>query len=187
MKNLVRNVSILATAVFVMALMVPVSGSAKDVNGKIGMGYFNSEAPVGGRIWASDKLGLDLGVGFDINDQGSENFTDFYVGAGINYVLFDFDRANFMARLGGVFGQLDARPFGIDSDKKWTKVSITVMPVAEIFFGDHFSLSAGHGFELELISYPDEDAFGDLAGESRTNIRTLDGSVTHLGFHFYFN
>jgi hypothetical protein len=159
---------------------------AKDVDGKVGMGYFNSDTPVGGRLWVSDKLGLDLGLGFDVSDQGSENYTDFYVGAGLNYILFEADRANFMARVGGVFGQLDARPYGINSDSKWTKFKISVMPVAEIFFGDNFSLSAGHGFELEMISYPDETEFDTLAGESRTNFRTLDGSISHLGFHFYF-
>jgi hypothetical protein len=187
MKKLVKHFGILMAFVFVMTLAAPSTGDAKDVNGKIGMGYFNAETPVGGRIWVTDKLGIDLGVGFDVNDQGADNYTDFYVGTGINYVVFDFDRANFMARVGGIFGQLDARPYEIDSDKKWTKIMISIMPVAEIFFGDHFSLSAGHGFEVELISYPDEEAFGDLAGESRTNFRTIDGSVTYLGFHFYFN
>lgn len=169
-----------------VVMMVSSTGMAKDVDGKIGMGYFNSDTPVGGRLWVSDKLGIDLGVGFNVEDQGSVNYTDFYVGAGLNYIVFNTDRANFMARLGGVIGQLDARPYEIDSESKWTKIKISIMPVAEVFFGDNFSLSAGHGFELEMMSYPDEAEFDTLAGETRTNIRTLDGGITHLGFHFYF-
>jgi hypothetical protein len=169
-----------------LILAIPVIGSAMDMTGKYGMGYFNSEIPVGGRYWFAPKMGFDLGVGFDMQDQGTQSYTDFYVGAGFNYVLISTDKANFFARPGVVYGSLDARPYGIASESKWTKVKFSLMPVAEVFFNDHFSLQAGHGFELELVSYPDEAAFGDLSGESRTNFKTLDGSISYLGFQFYF-
>ncbi|UCC80899.1 MAG: hypothetical protein JSW64_05950 [Candidatus Zixiibacteriota bacterium] len=178
-----KKIITLAIAAMIAA---PAASSAMDMTGKYGLGYFTSDTPVGGRYWFTSNLGVDLGVGFESLDQGDDKYTNFYVGAGFPYVILDTERANFLVRPGFTFGSLDARPEGIDSESKWTMFSITVMPVAEVFFGDHFSLQAGHGLEIEMLSYPDEPEFGDLAGESRTNIRTLDGSVTYLGFHFYF-
>jgi len=167
-------------------LAAPSVSSAMDMTGKYGLGYFNSNTPVGGRYWVNSNFGVDLGVGFESLDQGSDSYTNFYIGAGFPYVIFDTERANFFLWPGITFGSLDARPYGIDSESKWTMINMSVMPVAEVFFGNHFSLHAGHGLEIEMVSYPDKPEFGTLAGESRTNFRTLDGGVTHLGFTFYF-
>ncbi|MBD3233239.1 MAG: hypothetical protein GF315_05900 [candidate division Zixibacteria bacterium] len=167
-------------------LAIAPGGNAVDMNGKYSLGYFTSDTPVGGRYWIDSKIGIDLGLGFDIQDQGDETYTDFHIGTGLNYVVIDTDRANFMLRPGVNFSSLDARPYGIESESKWTRFRFSVMPVAEVFFGDNFSLSAGHGIQIETVSYPDEEEFGDLAGESRTNFKTIDGSISYLGFHFYF-
>lgn len=142
--------------------------------------------PVGARYWVNPNLGVDIGLGFESTDQGDDTYTNLYVGAGFPYIILDTERANFFVRPGFTFGSLDACPYGIASEGKWTMFNISVMPVAEVFFGQNFSLQAGHGLEIEMLSYPDEPEFSNLAGESRTNIRTLDGSVTYLGFHFYF-
>lgn len=176
----------IVTIAIAAIIAAPAASFAMDMTGKYGLGYFNSNTPVGGRLWLNSNMGIDLGIGLNMADQGEDTYTDLYFGAGFNYVIFDTPRANFMVRPGLTFGSLDARPYGIDSESKWTMISITVMPVAEVFFGDHFSLQAGHGLEIEMLSYPDEAEFGALAGESRTNIKTLDGSITYLGFHFYF-
>lgn len=175
-------------AMFTIAAVIaaPAASFAMDMSGKYGLGYFNSNTPVGGRYWVNSNFGIDVGLGFESSDQGDDTYTDFHIGAGFPYVIFDTERANFFLRPGITFGSLDARPYGIDSESKWTMINISVMPAAEVFFGDHFSIQAGHGLEIEMLSYPDEPEFGALAGESRTNIRTLDGSVTYLGFHFYF-
>ena len=169
-----------------MILVLLSSASAMDMTGRYSLGFFNTEVPVGGRYWAASNIAIDLGFGFDICDEGDDTYTDFYIGAGFPYVVVDMDRANFFVRPGVVVGMLDARPYGIDSEIKWTKINISLMPGAEVFFGESFSLEAAHGLEVELISYPDEDEFGALAGESRTNFRSLGRNFTHLGFHFYF-
>jgi hypothetical protein len=176
----------IVTIAIAAIIAAPAVSSAMDMSGKYGLGYINSNTPVGGRIWLNSSMGIDLGVGLSMEDQGDDTYSDMYFGAGFNYVIFDTPRANFMVRPGVVYGSLDARPYGIMSESKWTMFSFTLMPVAEVFFGDHFSLAAGHGFEIEMISYPDESEFGALAGESRTNIRTLDGGISYMGFHFYF-
>jgi hypothetical protein len=174
------------TLLVASVIAIPAAGSAMDMTGKYGLGYVTSETPVGGRYWVTSNLGIDFGLGFETSDQGDDTYSDFYVGAGFPYVIFDTERANFMLRPGLSYGSLDARPYGIDSETKWSKFSLSVMPMAEVFFGDHFSLQAGHGLEVEILSYPDEAEFGELAGESRTNIRSLDGGISYLGFHFYF-
>jgi hypothetical protein len=173
-------------AIAILAISVPAVSHAKDMSSKYGLGYFNSNAPVGARYWFAKNAGVDLGLGFESVDLGSKKANNFYVEAGLPYVIFNKDKANFMIRPGLVYGSLDARPYGINSTKKWTKVNISLMPVAEIFLTDNFSLEAGHGLEVEMISYPTDAAFGALSGESRTNFRSLAASATQIGFHFYF-
>ena len=79
--------------------------------------------------------------------------------------IFYAERANFLIRPGVLFGNLDARPYGLDSEEKWTRLGVSPMPVTEVFVGDCFPLEAGHGLEVEMNSYPDDAAFGALAGE----------------------
>ena len=55
----------LALLAFVLLVAVPASSSAHEVKGLWGLGYFRPEAPIGFRYWASDKVGIDVGVGFD--------------------------------------------------------------------------------------------------------------------------
>jgi hypothetical protein len=181
--EMLKRVMILAVA---LIFVLPVISQAMDMTGKYGLGYFRNQAPVGARYWFGPQAGIDVGVGFELDDLGDETASSFWIEAGLPLVIVDTERANFMLRPGVMFGSLDARPYGIDSEKKWTKIVLSVMPVAEVFFGQHFSLEAGHGLEVEIVSYPDEDAFGGLAGESFTHVRSLAASITHIGFHFYF-
>jgi hypothetical protein len=176
--------SLLLLAVLILA--TPVMNNAMDMSGKYGLGYFNSDAPVGARYWIDKKVGVDLGLGFESQDLGSKKANSFWLEAGIPYVIFNKDRVNFLIRPGVVYGKLDARPYGIDSEKKWTKVNVSLMPVAEFFLSDNFSIEAGHGLEVEFISYPNDSSYGALMGKSRTSIRSLAASATQIGFHFYF-
>ena len=181
--------------VFVLSLaallLIPAFSNAKDLSGRLGLGYFNTDAPVGARYWVNEKVGLDIGIGFEgINDfytdtsgtTSKETATSFWVEVGVPFVVFPTERANFSIRPGVVFAQLDDRVYGSGSlDEKWTRVTFSLMPMAEVFFGEHFSLEAGHGIMIDMISQPDA-----LGGESFTDFSTFDASVTHLGFHFYF-
>ncbi len=187
MKKLLTNISVITLSFLMIALVAPSDANAKDMDGKYSLGYVTSEIPVGGRIWVTPMLGIDVGVGFSSHDLGDENATDLYFGGGLNYIIVETDRANFMLRGGATFGILDGRPRGYMTEETWTSVAITIMPMAEVFFGDHFSLTAGHGFGIFMESFPEDDAYGSLSGESRTDFRTLAGSIAQLGFHFYFN
>jgi hypothetical protein len=181
---------------FALLLAVPVISPAVDMTGKYGLGYFHNDAPVGARIWATPKLAIDIGVGVEAKnvwmltatDTSKETATSFWFEVGFPYVVIDGDRANFFIRPGFMMGMLDDRVYGTgDLDKKWTLMSFSLAPGAEVFFGDHFSLEAGHGIAIDMLSVPDEDGIPEYRrGETEMTIRSFDASVTYLGFHFYF-
>jgi hypothetical protein len=176
---------LLLTAVLVMAFAV--TSSAKDLTGRFGLGYYESQAPVGIRYWVNEKVGIDGGLGFqsedgfmEFDDQGqptgeTTSATRFWVSAGVPYVVFPTDRANFMFRPGVLFGVFDEDYY----DPK-TRVLIQLHLVAEVFFGDHFSLEAAHGVNIDMQTPADDDA------DSMMDFGTASGSITQLGFHFYF-
>lgn len=172
----------LIVSVLVLAIMVPAVASAKDLTGRFGLGYFHSDAPVGLRYWVNDKVGLDIGVGFESRDLGEESASSFWIEAGVPYIVYPSDRANFYVRPGIVYASLDDRVHGTGAyDETWSVITLKLMPGAEVFFGDHFSLQAAHGFEVTLSSPPDE-----VSDESTTDIKTTAASISYLGFHFYF-
>ncbi len=184
-----------ATAIaVVLLLMIPAVSSAVDMTGKYGLGYFHKGAPVGARYWINEKVGLDVGVGLDASTVyvGGEKETaiSFWAEVGLPYVIMDTDRANFFVRPGVMLASLDDRSaqygeYGLD--ESWTRLTVSLAPGAEIFFGDHFSLEAGHGFAVDLLSVPDNNAIPEYRrGETETTIRTFDASITYIGFHFYF-
>ena len=192
---MIKRVTILTLACL---LALPAISLAKDMTGKYGLGYFNSDAPVGARFWASERLGVDIGVGFESVqemwspdpgnvDATKESFTSFWFEAGFPYVVFPGDRANFFIRPGVVLGILDDRVYGTVTedgnglDETWTQITFSLTPGAEVFFGEHFSLEAGHGIQIQITTPPDA-----ISDESFTDIKTFDASVTYLGFHFYF-
>ena len=155
-------------------LAMPALSLAKDMTGKWGLGYFNNDAPVGARFWTGPKLGIDVGVGFESMDLGDESATNFYIEAGLPYVVFPSERANFFVRPGVLFASFDELVSSTE-----TMIQITFAPGAEVFFGDHFSLEAAHGIAIEIAS-----PHGD--GDSSTDFGTFGASITTLGFHFYF-
>jgi len=185
-----------------LLLAIPVGITAKDMTGKWGLGYFSSDAPVGGRFWLNERVGLDVGVGFELTDtyvtnpnstgpedaQLKESATSFWLEVGAPIIVMPTERANFFLRPGVIFASLDDRAYGTgELDTKWTQVTLLATPGAEVFFGEHFSLSAGHGIAVDILSVPDEEGIPEFRrGESETNIRSFDASVTYFGFHFYF-
>jgi hypothetical protein len=189
---------------FALAIMLvlPLAVNAVDMTGKYGLGYFKSEAPVGARFWVSPQLGIDVGVGFESKSvylptygatdttYNKETGMSFYAEVGFPYVIFDTERANFFIRPGFMLGMLDDRIADGGTgmlDEKWTLMSFSLAPGAEIFFGDNFSLEAGHGIAIDMLKAPDADGIPEyLRGETITTIRSFDASVTYLGFHFYF-
>jgi hypothetical protein len=188
---------LLLTAVLVLAFAV--TSTAKDLTGRFGLGYYESDAPVGIRYWVNEKIGIDAGIGFqsvdgiiqeEWNNSGdytadTVSATQFVFSVGVPYVVYPTERANFMVRPGLLFKSNDKKfkdeeeireKLGIEGE---SQIYITLHLVGEVFFGDHFSLEAAHGFNVGMIS-----PFGD--GDSKMNFGSASGSITQLGFHFYF-
>jgi len=158
-----------------LALVLPVSSSAMDMTGKVGLGYFQSDAPIGLRYWFSDKTGFDAGLGFESFDRGAESEFNFYLEGGLDYVIFGGDRANLMLRPGILARFLDE-----DFNANEMELVFKLLAAGEVFFGENFSLEAGHGLEI-VIENPSAPG-----ADSQTNIFTNAASITGLGFHFYF-
>jgi len=148
--------------------------AAELKSGKMGLGWYSLSAPVGGRVWLTPQIGVDLGLGFaDKNLLGSAN-DRFHVNLGLPVNVVSTEKVNFFIRPGVEF-QTNARTVGTEVK---SKLIFTADLGAEWFVTDQFSLTAGHGMQFEQLSGPD-DKFGFSA------LRAL--GFESVGFHFYFN
>jgi hypothetical protein len=148
--------------------------AAEPKAGTFGLGWYSLSAPVGGRVWVTPQVGVDLGLGFaDKNVLGADN-DRVHVNVGIPVNVVTTEKANFFIRP-GVEYQTNARTVGTEVK---SKLIITADLGVEWFVSDQFSLSVGHGLQIEQVSGPD-DKFGISA------LRAL--SFENVGFHFYFD
>jgi len=141
--------------------------------GTIGLGWYSPSAPVGGRVWVSPQIGIDLGLGYaDKNALGSDK-DRFHVNVGIPVDVVQTDNVNFFIRPGFEY-QTDNRLVG-------TEIKATMIITADLgvewFVSDQFSLSVGHGLQFAQVS-GEEDNWGITA------LRAL--GFESVGFHFYF-
>ena len=142
--------------------------------GTFGLGWYSISAPVGGRVWISPTVGVDLGLGFaDKNLLGTAD-DRFHINVGIPVNVVKTEKANFFIRPGVEF-QTNARIVGTEVK---SKIIITADLGVEWFATEKLSLTVGHGLQFEQLSGPD-DKFGISA------LRAL--SFENVGFHFYFN
>jgi hypothetical protein len=175
-------------AALTLIVALPALASAKDMTGRFGLGYFTDNAPIGVRYWFSPRVGLDVGFGFSSVDgvpavpatmpPSTESAIDFTIEAGVPYIVHSSERANLFLRAGGLLSITDDRLRGGTTDETWTTFDILLGPGAEVFFGDHFSLEASHGIRINIDSPP--------VGDSQTSFGTVSGSISELGFHYYF-
>jgi hypothetical protein len=191
--TMVRKLLLVSIALLVAAVSPSL---AKDMTGKVSLGFHNSDAPVGGRYWFTDKAALDLGIGFksdqvlipDTSAGGAkkESTANFWFEAGVPFKLYDVENAHFFARPSVVFGLLDDRDYGTGAaDAKWTSIDLVLSLGGELFFGDHFSVEATHGLKFNMTSVPDEVKEG-VGTDSLKSFETFGKNLTTVGFHFYF-
>jgi hypothetical protein len=148
--------------------------AAERKAGTLGLGWYSISAPVGGRVWVTPIVGVDLGLGFaDKNVLGSAN-DRVHVNVGIPVNVVMTEKVNFFIRP-GIELQTNARTVGTEVK---SKMIITADLGVEWFVTDQFSLSAGHGLQFEQVSGSD-DKFRISA------LRAL--GFQNVGFHFYFD
>ncbi len=161
---------------------------AKDLAGLYGLGYVRPEAPVGGRVWISDRFGVDAGVGFfstDIEIPDTFNSTGaFAVDLGLPLVVHNADNTIFWVRPGFTYASetvefVDSGS-GTTSELSPSQFWISGTLGVEHFFGERFSLSAAHG--IRFTSF-DPDVPGS---DTITEFETEAFGVSNIGFHYYF-
>jgi hypothetical protein len=163
-----------------LSLIAATSASAKDMAKRFGLGFTNSDAPVGVRYFFSPKMGLDVGVGIvsDQQDTGTdkETRTGWSARVGLPIVLVPVgDRVNFM--FNPSFQYTDPGAYG--NGESTTYYTILGSLEFEVFVTGDFSVSAAHGIGVEITSPPGN-------AQSTTSWGTFGDNVTQFGFHYYF-
>ena len=157
--------------------MVASSAYAHDVAKRIGLGFNSSDTPLGVRYWFSPKVGLDVGLGFFVDDDGDESSTDFAVSAGLPINLIQAgDRVNLNFLPWVQYSSID-----LGEDPSGESLTGTVFDIIaglefEVFVTNDLSVSALQGVGFSM-------AGGDF--ESETDIATLGNNLTEFGVHYY--
>jgi hypothetical protein len=169
---------ILLSTLFVALLAT--GAAATDRTGEFAMGFNNTDAPVGIRYFFSDKTAVDLGLGFESMDLGSESATSMWFEFGLPYVLYDYNDSFFFVRPAVTYASLDDRVYGSGSvDDTWTSFDVMLNLGAEIRLAERFGLTFQHGLGFNSMSPPGN-------GDSLTNFGTFGQNVTEAGVWFTF-
>lgn len=163
--------------IFTLALITISSSlyAADPKPGQLGLGWYSTSAPIGGRIWVSEMVGVDIGLGFADKNALKSDKSRFHINVGVPVNVVRTEKVNFFIRP-GIEYQTNSRVVG--AEVKGTAI-ISADLGAEWFVTDQFSLSVGHGLQLEQVTVAGEDKWGI------TGLRAL--GFNNLGFHFYFN
>lgn len=158
---------------------VSLSSAGEPKPGTFGLGWYSATAPVGGRVWLTPQVGLDLGLGLaDENSGLSVSGTRFHLNVGVPVNVVVTEKANFFIRP-GIELQTSSRT--VNGGKESTMI-ISADLGAEYWVADNLTLSVGHGLQLQQVTVgapgTQETKF------SLTALRAL--SFTNVGFHFYF-
>ena len=158
---------------FTLALCFALSSGAmaKDMTGRIGLGFTTTQAPLGGIYWITDQIAVDAGFGMWAHDNGTDTNTNFTISGGVPYALVSGDRVNFYVRPGAIFKSIDL------GDDTATEILLSGSLMFEVFVTDDFSVSASQGFGIDIMDPPE--------GDSTTDFGTLGNSWTNFGFFYY--
>jgi len=170
-------------AVLCLALVAG-SVQAAERKGEFALGFNSSDAPVGGRYFFSDKVAVDLGLGFEAKDvmweDDTASATSFWVEAGVPFVLYDYGDSFFFVRPAIQYASLDDRVYGGGTvDDTWSVFTVALNLGAEVRLAERFGLTFQHGLKYTNSSPP-----GD--GDSVSEFRTLGENVTEAGVFFTF-
>ena len=180
---------------------------AKQPIGDIGLGYTTSNAPVGIRMWFSEAMGFDVGLGLLFNGEEDapetrddpddrQTTVDFALDAGFMYAFANKENSKLYIRGGLNLDRRYARGQNDNNeaiDSSILTLTISAWAGAEFFFTEwgfpELGLQGAVGLGFQNISGPDRDdpqpddsdwTFGTL-----TTGLSLVGTAV-LGFHYYF-
>jgi hypothetical protein len=129
----------------ILALLISTSAFAQS-GPKFGLGWYSMSAPVGGRLWVSPVIGIDLGLGYaDKKLLGADN-DRFHLNAGIVFNAVKAGDANFFIRP-GIELQSNGRTVGSETK---SKLIVTADLGVEWFVSEQILLSVGHGYSRTI-------------------------------------
>ena len=169
----------------VFAVAVPAVSSATEVKGTWGLGYVRPEFPIGARIWATEKVGVDLGIGFlSLSPDQGDSQTSIGFDAGLPFVVHNTENAHFFVRPGVSF----ASDGGDDAtqDGKETQLWVSGTLGAEYFFTPNFSIQAAHGIVYKSIKNEFTPTGGAKTEVKVSTFGSEDFGISNIGFHYYF-
>jgi len=140
-----------------------------------GIGWYSGLAPLGGRLWLTNRIGVDLGAGF-FNYTEEDFQSSFMLNIGVPIDLVQTEHVNLYVRPGY---QLDT-----SGRSKWedgaaeyeSQHAMTADIAVEWFITRRFSLGAGYGIVWEQ---------SNQIGEGSV-VKSQAFGIENIGFHFYF-
>ena len=168
---------------------VKVQNSHNAVIGKMGFGYFSSEAPVGVRFWISPKTGFDVGIGLTLSDN--PNFKTALEAGYLTKLVSKKDMIIFTRIGAGLLIDKPDNPIGDgtkNNDYMGYAVVIDGHIGSELFLTrlgfPFFSISAGIGAQFWVQRDPGfKDANAEL---SSYNMKNNVSFSPVFGFHMYY-
>jgi hypothetical protein len=166
-------------AFFSVAALAVTAAPSFAAAGYYGLGYFRPEAPVGGRVWFTDKVAGDIGVGFNVTSpDGGDSQSGVIVDAGLPFVVHESGAAKFFVRPGVSYASTPS-PVMTDPKNKTTQFWVSGSFGVEYFFTDRFSIQAAHGVVFKSVD-------PKLDGPKYTEFASEDFGLSSIGFHYYF-
>ena len=162
-----------------IALVTVSAAPSFAAKGYYGLGYFRPEAPVGGRVWFTDKVAGDIGVGFSsLSPKKGDSQSSYVIDAGLPIVAAESGNAKFFVRPGFTYAS-SPNPTLTDANNKTKQFWVSGSFGVEYFFTDRFSVQAAHGVLFKSIDPGTTDS-------KYTEIVTEDFGISNIGFHYYF-
>jgi len=194
-------------------LMLPAGASAKDMNGKFGIGLSQTLGGVSGatfRYWATRSFGIEAIIGVSLIDRGGlRSSTTLNSSLGVLYAFVQKRTANLSigARLDFGFRTAPAAEAksvrvsdAVDSQTASStqeasdttfQFNVEVPLIVEYFFSDSFSVTLAFGFVVVIV--PDEGKVLETSGHGSASEpgelgfgAGTGGLFGSAGFTFYF-
>jgi len=158
---------------------------AAGEHNKIGVGFHNTSAPLGVRWWlGSEKVGLDLGLGFHSDPSfiyPNEKLKGWAIGVGVPIVMKSWTRVHALFRPGLLYEsqqvEASAPPTAFSTESQKTLV-VSAEIEGEAFILQNFSVSASTGVAYESF----DPGFG---AKKENSFTTIGNNFTTVGFHLY--
>lgn len=189
-------------AVMVIATSAMSQTANQRLEGMMGVGFFNSDAPVGVRYWMNDGMAVDFGIGLNVqNNQeyststGPEttSFFDYAFDIGLPIVMHGEENMIVYFRPGvSIVGDQDFDPSATAQagDKAYeTNIRGEIALGGEFFLGQlgwpNLSFSGQVGVGIDVNSPRDENADSNITFSTGTTGVDITQSA-NAGFRIYF-